>query len=115
MTIRKLLVSAAILATMTGGAWAADLPNTKGPPMYAPPPPQFTWTGLYVGAQAGYEWGTTSAYLETYPGDVFLVPPSVFPRAGSWAAAISATISSSANSSLASRVTSKEPAPMPLL
>ncbi|MGB3282668.1 MAG: outer membrane protein [Methylovirgula sp.] len=71
MTILKLLVSAAILATMTGGAWAADLPNTKGPPMYAPPPPQFTWTGLYVGAQAGYEWGTTSAYLETYPGDVF--------------------------------------------
>lgn len=72
MTIRKLLVSAAILATTIGGAWAADLPNTKGPPVFAPPPPpQFTWTGLYAGAQAGYEWGTTSAYLETYPGDVF--------------------------------------------
>jgi outer membrane immunogenic protein len=72
MMIRKLLVSAAMLATMTGGAWAADLPNTKGAPAFAPPPPPvFTWTGLYIGAQAGYEWGTTSAYLETYPADVF--------------------------------------------
>ncbi len=75
MTIRKLLVSAAILATMTGGAWAADLPNTKGPPAFAPPPPPvFTWTGLYVGAQAGYEWGSTSAFLETYPGGAFIAP-----------------------------------------
>jgi outer membrane immunogenic protein len=75
MTIRKLLVSAAILATMTGGAWAADLPNTKGPPAFAPPPPpQFTWTGLYVGGQVGYQWGSASNFLETDPGDVFVAP-----------------------------------------
>ncbi|MGH6817275.1 MAG: outer membrane protein, partial [Methylovirgula sp.] len=68
MTIRKLLVSAAILATMTGGAWAADLPNTKGPPAFAPPPPpQFTWTGLYVGGQVGYQWGTTGWDIHSEP------------------------------------------------
>jgi outer membrane immunogenic protein len=72
--IRKFLVSAAALATMTGGAWAADLPNEKGPPVYAPPPPQFTWTGLYIGAQAGYEWGNTSASLVTDPGNAFIAP-----------------------------------------
>ncbi len=58
MMIRKLLVSAATLALMTGAAWAADLPNTKGPPVFAPPPPPaFTWTGVYIGGQVGYEWG----------------------------------------------------------
>jgi outer membrane immunogenic protein len=70
MTIRKLLVSATMLATMTGGAWAADLPNTKGPPAFAPPPPpQFTWTGLYIGGQVGYQWGTTG-------WDIHSVPPT---------------------------------------
>lgn len=73
--IRKLLVSAATLVTLSGGAWAADLPNTKEPPAFAPPPPPvFSWTGLYIGAQAGYEWGNTSGYYETYPGGVFLAP-----------------------------------------
>jgi outer membrane immunogenic protein len=54
--IRKILVSAAALAAMTGGAWAADLPNVKGPPVFAPPPPVFSWTGLYIGGQVGYQW-----------------------------------------------------------
>jgi outer membrane immunogenic protein len=55
--IRKLLVSAATLAIMTGGALAADLPNVKGPPVFTPPPPVFSWTGLYIGGQLGYGWG----------------------------------------------------------
>jgi outer membrane immunogenic protein len=71
MMIRKLLVSAAMLATMTGGAWAADLPNTKGAPAFAPPPPPvFTWTGLYIGAQAGYEWGNAYNHIDTAAGAV---------------------------------------------
>jgi outer membrane immunogenic protein len=52
---------------LSGSAFAADLPTTKGPPVFAPPP-VFTWTGAYVGAQAGYEWGRTSGALFTDPG-----------------------------------------------
>lgn len=73
MMIRRFLVSAAALATMTGVALAADLPNEKGPPAFAPPPPPaFTWTGLYIGAQVGYEWGNAGGFLETNPGDAFV-------------------------------------------
>ena len=40
---------------MTVAAAAADLPNTKGEPVYAPPPPPPpTWTGFYLGVNGGY-------------------------------------------------------------
>lgn len=52
------VVSTVVLGTVA--AMAADLPAEKGPPVYAPPPvPIFSWTGFYIGAQAGYEWGST--------------------------------------------------------
>jgi outer membrane immunogenic protein len=71
MMIRKFFVSAATLAVMTGGALAADLPNTKGPPMFAPPPPPvFSWTGLYVGGQVGYQWGRSDPNLVLVPGNI---------------------------------------------
>ncbi len=47
-------VSSVILASV---AMAADLPSEKGAPVYAPPPPVFSWTGVYIGGQVGYEWG----------------------------------------------------------
>ena len=44
-----------MLATMSGAAFAADLPSRVAPPVYAPPPlPAFTWTGAYFGINAGY-------------------------------------------------------------
>lgn len=67
--IRKVFVSAAALAAMTGAAWGADLPNTKGPAVFAPPPPPaFSWTGFYVGADGGYAWSAVPNNL-TVPGD----------------------------------------------
>lgn len=47
------VLSAAILMTMTGVAGAAD---------YAQPSPfaSYSWMGPYVGATAGYEWGSVS-------------------------------------------------------
>ena len=39
----------AAAATYAGTAFAAE--------PVPPPPPAFTWTGLYVGAQIGYAWG----------------------------------------------------------
>ena len=56
--MKKLLVIAVTLAALGGGAAnAADLPNIKGPPIFAQPPASPTWTGFYLGANAGYTWG----------------------------------------------------------
>ena len=57
--MKKFLLStvAVIGLVAAGAASAADLPSRKGPvmaPVYAP---IFTWTGFYVGANAGYAWG----------------------------------------------------------
>ncbi len=53
--IRSLLLSSAISLIAIGGAFAADLPSTKGEPVYAPPPPPPpTWTGFYIGVNGGY-------------------------------------------------------------
>lgn len=50
------LVSAVAFTLMSSVALAADMP-VKGPAY--PPAPIFTWTGCYVGAVAGYGWGST--------------------------------------------------------
>jgi outer membrane immunogenic protein len=55
-------VAALGLIAVAGAATAADLPSRKGPVVapivYAP---AFTWTGFYVGANAGYAFGNVSA------------------------------------------------------
>ena len=48
----KGILSALALVALGGTAFAADLPSRKGP-VYAPIAPIFTWTGFYVGANAG--------------------------------------------------------------
>ncbi|WP_439497706.1 outer membrane protein [Bosea sp. (in: a-proteobacteria)] len=58
--MKKYLLSsvAAIGLVAAGAAAAADLPSRKGPvaaPVYYPP--VFTWTGFYVGVNAGYGFG----------------------------------------------------------
>jgi outer membrane immunogenic protein len=46
------------LAVVAGSAFAADLPSRKAPPpVYVPPAPSFTWTGLYGGVNIGYAFG----------------------------------------------------------
>jgi len=59
MTMRALLISTVSSIALATTAFAADLPNTKGPaPFLPPPPPVFSWTGIYVGANAGGSLGT---------------------------------------------------------
>ena len=59
--IRKVLLSTVFAAT-AGAAVAADLPSTKGPAPFVAPP-VFTWTGFYVGLNAGGQFGTSNARL----------------------------------------------------
>ena len=50
-----------LTVAMAGPSSAADVPQrpyfTKAPAYYAP---VFTWTGFYVGANAGYAWGSSN-------------------------------------------------------
>jgi outer membrane immunogenic protein len=52
--VRALIIAGVASLALASGAFAADLPNAKGPPLYTPPPPSFSWTGFYVGINAGY-------------------------------------------------------------
>ncbi len=68
MRATKLFAAAIAASVIAGPALAADLPSIKGPPAYIPPPPVFTWTGLYVGGQVGYQWGHSGTTL--LPGTI---------------------------------------------
>jgi outer membrane immunogenic protein len=65
---RNLFLSAALLIGFSGSAFAADLPSRAAPPVYLPPPPVFSWTGVYIGGQIGYQWGTSSTTALTAVG-----------------------------------------------
>lgn len=61
--MRKSLIPAAAAIAAAMPAVAADF--TSPPPAYEPAPPIFSWTGVYLGAQIGYGWGTNT--LTVYP------------------------------------------------
>jgi outer membrane immunogenic protein len=63
----KSVGAALAIALLSTTAFAADLPSRRAPPVYAPAPPipVFTWTGVYIGAQAGYEFGHDSAFASS--------------------------------------------------
>ena len=65
--MRKTLLASVALASLAlaslaaaGAASAADLPRRSAPRVddYAAPVPVFTWTGFYLGLNAGYGWGS---------------------------------------------------------
>ena len=51
--MKKLLAGTAAVALTAGAAYAADLPSRRAPAPYVAVP-VFTWTGFYVGVNAGY-------------------------------------------------------------
>ena len=57
--MKKLLLSAVSLAVLTGSAIAADLPTRKEAVL--PPPPSFTWTGLFGGVNVGYGFSANNS------------------------------------------------------
>jgi outer membrane immunogenic protein len=62
--MRKFILPAAFLA-VAAPAVAADIPSPQPPPPYTPPP-LFTWTGLYLGGQIGYAWGTDTVTVSPF-------------------------------------------------
>ncbi len=64
---RRTLMALCGAVAVTGAASAADLPSRAPPPVYVPPAPIFTWSGLYVGAQVGYAWAKDNASIQN-PG-----------------------------------------------
>lgn len=57
ISMKSMLLASAITAVSVP-AFAADLPMAPPPPVEAPAyVPAFTWTGFYVGANAGYAFG----------------------------------------------------------
>jgi outer membrane immunogenic protein len=69
---RKLSVIAALLLVSGGAAFAADLPTAKPapPPIYVPP--VFSWTGFYLGVNAGAAWnngGSVNIFDPTVPSN----------------------------------------------
>jgi outer membrane immunogenic protein len=79
MLRRTLLASAGALA-LTGAALAADLPSRAPPPVYLPPPPAFTWTGVYLGGQIGYAWARDNGSINNPAPGIPGLPPSIFLR-----------------------------------
>jgi outer membrane immunogenic protein len=80
--VLSLLASTAALALATSAATAADLPA----PAAAPPPfvsvPAFTWTGFYVGVNAGWGWRNNNnepVFLAPGPGTPGLAGTLNFP------------------------------------
>jgi outer membrane immunogenic protein len=85
--MKKFLLSSVALLGVTAGAMAADLPR-RAPPAFVPVP-VFTWTGFYVGVNAGYGWGngddnnflgfgTTALTVDVGPGGVAPVTAAPF-------------------------------------
>src|SRR5271157_4883312 len=74
MTNRWLMGAAAAAMTVAGAfaAQAADLPTRKEAPAPIFVPPPFTWTGFYIGGNAGGIWGSggnpsTSVFAPGFP------------------------------------------------
>ena len=55
--MKKILLASVALFGFAGAASAADLPIRSAPPApIVAAAPIFTWTGFYVGVNAGYGW-----------------------------------------------------------
>jgi outer membrane immunogenic protein len=62
--MKKLSLGSIALAAMIAPAMAADMP-VKAPVYKAPPPsPVYDWTGIYLGAHAGYGWGDPDSHID---------------------------------------------------
>ncbi|MEJ0094873.1 MAG: outer membrane protein [Methylocella sp.] len=62
---RRVLLASVGAVALASSAFAADLPSHAPPPVYLPPAPIFTWTGIYIGGQVGFAWGDQNVSSNT--------------------------------------------------
>ncbi len=77
-TLKKFLLTVAAFAALSSMAQAADLPR-KSQPSFAPAVPLFTWTGFYVGVNAGYAFGDGNTVTTGTPIFQTLIAPGIVP------------------------------------
>ena len=70
--MKRLLIIGAVAFATAAPALAADLPPPMAPPprapaAYIPAPPPFSWTGFYVGLNAGYGFGSSTWTANSAP------------------------------------------------
>ena len=75
---RQILMASVGAIAIAGSAFAADLPYRAPPPVYLPPPPIFTWTGLYLGGQIGYAWARDNGEIINPAPGIPGLPSSIF-------------------------------------
>jgi len=73
--MKKILLSSVALLGLTAGAMAADLPSRYAPAPIVAAAPIFTWTGFYVGVNAGFGWSTDDEV--TIGGTTFVVDDEI--------------------------------------
>jgi outer membrane immunogenic protein len=75
-----LLATVGAVALTGSAAIAADLPSRQPAPVYLPPVPIFTWTGVYLGGQIGYAWGRDKTNFTTIDPDRTFFPADTSPQ-----------------------------------
>jgi outer membrane immunogenic protein len=70
---RQILLASVGAIAIAGSAFAAE-----PPPVYVPPPPIFTWTGLYLGGQIGYAWARDNGDIINPAPGIPGLPSSIF-------------------------------------
>jgi outer membrane immunogenic protein len=69
LSVKKLLLAVSVIALTSGAAFAADLapaPVEPVAPVYVP----YSWTGFYIGAQAGYGWSNSDVTIRNADGSL---------------------------------------------
>jgi outer membrane immunogenic protein len=73
--MKKILLASVALFGFAGAASAADLPVRAAPPApFVAAAPIFTWTGFYVGVNAGYGWHDNDSDSVFVPAGTFGAP-----------------------------------------
>lgn len=78
----SLLAATAASALASSAAFAADIPQAAPPAPVFAPVPVFTWTGFYVGVNAGWGWRNDdeeTVFLTPTPGTPGLAGTLLFP------------------------------------
>jgi len=78
IVMRSVLLScvAVFAVSVPASAFAADLPSRQAA-VSPPPPPVFNWTGIYLGAQIGYEFGRDASSVPGLVPTVYASPGGV--------------------------------------